>query len=424
MMTPYLEELRGGWRALLSAFLGMAGGLTMACYVMGIMAPYLIAEFGWSKSQFALISGLGLVSVIAFPIVGRLTDRIGVRLTAMVGAIASPLLFVGLSQLHSIGAYALLVTLQCFILVTTTPPVYCRVVMQCTRRARGLALGFVMAGPAAAVAIGGPLLNNFVAEHGWRAGYLALVVFTVVTGLIAMALLPGEAKAGPAKKKHKAAKGDYAVILRTPAFWIIFFAILLVVMPQSMMMTQLNLVVAESGVTGVAASPIISFFAGGMVFGRFVTGLALDRFSPPLVAAIGLLMSAAGLFIFASPLDSLPMLITAATLFGMSCGAEGDVMPYLVARHFGVKVYSTVAGILAATVAVAGLISAVMLSLLLKAFDSFVPYLVLTGVLVVIGSFVFLLLPADAVVEDGVDEAPDSDPRAPVASAGVASVAV
>jgi predicted MFS family arabinose efflux permease len=421
-MTPYLEELRGGWRALLSAFLGMAGGLTMACYVMGIMAPYLIAEFAWSKSQFALVSGLGLVSVIAFPIVGRLTDQIGVRLTALVGAIASPILFVALSQLHSLGTYAVLVTLQCFILVTTTPPVYCRVVMQCTRRARGLALGFVMAGPAAAVAVGGPLLNNFVAEHGWRAGYLALVAFTVITGFIAIVLLPPEPKKEPAKIRRKSAKGDYAVIFRTPAFWIIFTAILLVVMPQSMMMTQLNLVVAESGVSGVAASPIISFFAGGMVLGRFVTGFALDRFSPPLVSAIGLLMSAVGLFIFASPFDTLPMLILAATLFGMSCGAEGDVMPYLIARYFGVEVYSTVAGILAATVAVAGLISAVMLSLLLKAFDSFVPYLTLTGALVVIGSFIFLLLPADPVAEEGKDDTPKPNAFTNPANASVATV--
>src|ERR1700730_4288272 len=62
-LRPYLDELRVNWRPLTGAFIGLSGGLMMASYVVGIMAPYLIGEFGWPKSQFALVSGLGLVSV-------------------------------------------------------------------------------------------------------------------------------------------------------------------------------------------------------------------------------------------------------------------------------------------------------------------------------------------------------------------------
>jgi len=403
-LRPYLDELRVNWRPLTGAFIGLSGGLMMASYVMGIMAPYLIGEFGWPKSQFALISGLGLVSVIVFPVVGRLTDLVGVRRAAMVGVVSAPLLFLASTQLHDLRTYAILYSLQCFLLVTTTPPVYCRAVVQHIKHARGLALGIVMSGPALTVAIGGPILNNFVAAHGWRAGYGALAAFTVTTGVAAMLLLPARRKDEPKKVRHKTAREDYRKILHTRAFWIIFFAVFLCTMPQSVMMTQFSLVLAADGAVGAAASAIISVFATGMLFGRFLSGLALDRFAMRVVAAIGQGMSAVGLFIFASGLNARPMLMLAAGLFGLTAGAEGDVIAFLVVRNFGVRIYSSVAGMIAATVAISAVAGFVLLSVMLEAFEHFAPFLTLAGVLVLIGSALFLLLPANPVVADSAEE--------------------
>jgi predicted MFS family arabinose efflux permease len=403
-MTAYLSELRDNWRPVAAAFVGMGGGLMTASYVMGIQAPYLIAEFGWERSQFALISGLGLISVLSFPIVGRLTDRFGVRKVAAIGAIAAPLLFLALSQLQDIRTYAILFTLQCLILVTTTPPVYCRVVVQYIKHARGLALALVTSGPALIVAIGGPLLNNLIAAEGWRAGYLALVAFSVVLGGLAIALIPPTSKDAGVQKKRRTAKQDYALMLRTPAFWIITGAVMLVSFPQSMMMTQLSLVLVENGVSGVGASAIISLFATGTLVGRFLAGLALDRFPAPIVSAVGVLLSAVGLFIFASDLDTRPMLMLAALLFGLTYGAEGDVVAYLVVRNFGVRIYSSVAGILASVVAISATICAISLSLMLDAFGNFAPFLTMSGVMVVIGSVLFLLLPFNPVIAEELDD--------------------
>jgi MFS family permease len=404
-LRPYLDELRVNWRPLTGAFIGLSGGLMMASYVMGIMAPYLIGEFGWPKSQFALISGLGLVSVIVFPVVGRLTDLVGVRRAAMVGAVSAPLLFLASTQLHDLRTYAILYSLQCFLLVTTTPPVYCRAVVQHIKHARGLALGIAISGPALTVAIGGPILNNFVAGHGWRAGYWTLAAFTAITGVAAMLLLPAaRRKDEPKKVRPRAAKEDYRKIFHTRAFWIIFFAVLLCTMPQSVMMTQLSLVLAANGAAGAAASAIISVFATGMLLGRFLCGMALDRFSSRIVAALGQCLSAVGLFIFASGLNARPMLMLAAGLFGLTAGAEGDVIAYLVVRNFGVRIYSSVAGMIAATVAISAVIGFVLLSVMLKAFGHFAPFLTLVGVLVLIGSSLFLLLSANPVVADGAEE--------------------
>jgi predicted MFS family arabinose efflux permease len=262
-----------------------------------------------------------------------------------------------------------------------------------------------MSGPALTVAIGGPLLNNFVALHGWRAGYGALAAFTVITGVAAMLLLPaGRTRDEPQKVRHKTAREDYGRVLRTRAFWIILFAVFLCMMPQSVMMTQLSLVLAADGAAGAAASPILSVFAAGMLLGRFLCGIALDRFSSRIVAAVGQGLSAMGLFIFASGLNTRPMLMLAAGLFGLTAGAEGDLMAYLVVRNFGVRIYSSVAGMIAANVAISAVVGFVLLSMMLKAFGHFAPFLTLAGVLVLIGSALFLLLPVNPAVAEGAEE--------------------
>jgi predicted MFS family arabinose efflux permease len=403
-MNSYLGELRSEWRPLLAAVIGLSSGLTAVSYVIGIMGPYLVDEFGWAKADMALVTSLSLGAVLIFPLVGRLTDVYGVRITAAIGVIFNPLIFLGLMMMDSFLAYAVLFAIQAAALATTTAPVYCRLVVKHFDRARGLALGIAASGPSLTIAVGGPIFNNYVADHGWRSGYLVMAIFTAVMGVIALLLVPSERGETTARRaKPATAKQDYRAIFRTSAFWILFFAILLCNLPQSMMMTQLSLVLAENGASGKAASLMISAFASGMLIGRIVSGLALDRFPAPYVAAIGLALSGIGLLVIASGLDSRPILFGAVLIFGLSLGAEGDVMAYLVVRNFGVRVYSSVHSMLAATVAIAAVLGSILISVMLRVYIIYAPFLWLTGVLVLIGSALFLLLPRDPKVEDGAE---------------------
>jgi MFS family permease len=311
-----------------------------------------------------------------------MTDVFGVRKTATVGAVGSPLLFLALSRINTIEGYAVMYALQASILATTTPPVYCRVIVQYFKQARGLALGIAAAGPALVVAVGGPLLNNFVSDHGWRAGYVAMAIFTGFAGLAALMMLPSERHAGQVRvTKPKTAREDYALIFRSIPFWILFGGILLCNLPQSVMMSQLSLILSENGASGKDASIMISAYATGMIIGRLVSGVALDRFPAPLVATIGLALSGVGLLVIASGWDSRPILFLAVLTFGLSLGAESDVIAYLVVRNFGVKIYSTVHSILATSTAFAAVMGSVLLSLTLSHYAHYAPFLGVTGAL-------------------------------------------
>lgn len=420
-MASYLGDLRSNWRPVAAVFMGLSGGLMTSSYVIGIMAPYLIRELHWSRADFATVGALGLTSVVFFPVVGRLADRVGVRPTAMIGAVTSPLIYFALSQLHDLRTYAILFALQCLLLVTTTPPVYCRIIVQYVVRARGLALAIVACGPALVGAIGGPLLNNFVAEHGWRAGYLVLMGFSAVTGFCSILLLPGKSGVVPASRvKPPTAQQDYGAIVRLRPFWIMFGAAILCSLPSAMMMTQLSLVLAENGVTGKSVSIMIGGMAGGTLMGRIMSGIALDRFPASIVVMVGYGLSGIGMLTISAGLDSHIVLLIAVVLIGLSAGAEGDLTAYLVVRNFGLRLYGSIFGILAATTAIGASLGAVLLGVMLAAFGSFAPYLRFAGVLVIIGGVLYTLLPGNPLLgdeeeRDGAEARPIVEPLADIA---------
>jgi MFS family permease len=359
------------------------------------MAPHFLEEFGWSKSQFALIGSLGLLTVIIFPFVGRLTDVIGVRKTALIGVVSGPLAFLGLSMMTGdIRVYIALFLFQGVLCVTTTATVYTRIVVQYITRSRGLALAIVASAPALTGAIGGPLLNNFVEASGWRAGYLVMVMFAGLAGALALLMLPPEKKdVGQQPQRAKAARDDYAEIFRNRAFWILLSAMLLCNLPQVIALTQLNLLLLDQGITPAGVSAMISAFAIGVLVGRFAAGLALDRFTPWLVAMVAMVLPSFGLFMLATDFNSPPVVMVSVLLIGLSFGAEGDLVGFLVVRNFGVRVFSTVMGMMTAAMATSAALGAALVSLSLKMTGGFVPFLIGSGTAVFIGALLFIFLP-------------------------------
>jgi predicted MFS family arabinose efflux permease len=393
----YLEELRVHWRPLAATLIGMGFGFSITSYVTSIMAPHLIAEFGWSKAEFALIGSLGLVSVIIFPFVGRLTDRIGARRTAMIGIVTAPIVFFLLSRMTGdIRIYIALFLVQAVLCVTTTATVYSRVVVQYITGARGLALAIVASGPAIVGALGGPLLNNFVQAQGWRAGYIALAVASVVMNSITLLMLPKD-RLEKSAQTRRSARQDYPEIFRNSAFWFLLAAMLLCNLPQVIALTQLNLVLIDRGVAIGSISAMISAFAIGTLVGRFACGVALDRFPPHLVATIGMALSAVGLLLIASGLNARPVIALAVLLVGLSFGAEGDLVSYLVVRTFGVRIYSSVMGMMTAAIAISSSIGAALLAYLLSRTGNFSVFLWICGCAVLVGSLLFLVMPRDRV---------------------------
>lgn len=401
-MTGYVEELRTQWRPIIGSLVGMSAGLAITPYITATMAPFLIEGLGWTKAEFAWVGVLGLGSALTFPFAGRLSDIVGPRRTAMIGAIALPLIFAAFSQMTDFRTFLVLYLLQCVLSVTTTAIVYCRIIVQYVHRSRGLALGFAASGPPLLGLVGAPLLNAFVEAYGWRAGYLALTAGFVAAGLVAMLLLPPDVRqqASRRQKPKRNVRRDFAILCRMRAFWIILGGIFLCSVTNAVLMPQMSFILGENGIGGKQVALLISTYAFGTLAGRLLSGIALDHFAPRVVATLGFALSALGMFLIASPWDSQPLLFCAVLLIGLSIGSEGDVIAYLVVQQFGVSVYSTVFGMSSAIMSISSGAGAILATLLLRQTDLYWPFLTVAGWLIGFGSLLFLFLPGRPVVPD------------------------
>lgn len=391
----YLGELRINWRYVAAASIGLASGYMLNHFINGIFAPHLIEEFGWSRSQYALIGLTILIGVVTMPIAGRLTDMFGVIPMATAGVITTPLLFLALSaQTGSFYYYFAINVLQLVLVgTTTTSMVYSRLIALHFDRTRGLALSISASAPAAAAAAFMPLLNAYIDDHGWRAGYVMVAIGTGLAGVFALLMIPRHHAGDKGEPKaRRSVRQDYPEILRNPVFRIIVAGKFLCVLTMMVQASQLKLVFQDKGVSSATAAWLLSTYAIGIAIGRFLSGLALDRFPSHIVAAIVFGMPGVGLFMIGTQLADPTLLAVAVVIVGMSAGAELDVTAFLVMRFFDVRVYSTVYSLTQVVIALSAGAGTVLLSLTLEFGGGFGPFYMLTGVIAIMGGFVFLLL--------------------------------
>ncbi|MCA3254446.1 MAG: MFS transporter [Alphaproteobacteria bacterium] len=391
----YLDEFRTGWRPVLGVAFGMGAGLGLISYVTSVFVPALSAEFGWTTAQLALVGAAALIATLGVIVTGRLADTFGVRRVAIVGVVGMPLIYLGFSRMSGdIREYYLLFALLMIIGTTTSTVVYSRVVAERFFTARGLALAIAICGGPATGALAAPMLSTLIATEGWRTAYVALAALSAGFGAIALLLLPRDnaLKLGGFGPRLLASRAVYGVILRTPRLWIIIGAMVACNLPGLMIALQLKPLLLDLGVVANLAPLLVSVYAGGVIAGRFLCGVALDTLPTHLVAALGMGLPAIGFAVMATTPEAVTLLAIAVALIGLSQGAEGDISAYLVARHFGLNVYGTVLGLVLATMGAAAAIGGLLLSATLTATGSYATFLAISAGTVAVGSLGFLLL--------------------------------
>lgn len=390
-------EFRRNWRPLAGAIIGIGSALSLNSYILSTFAPYFLKEFGWSREQWTWLAVVQSMVLVSIPIAGRLADLFGVWRTAAVGALSFPMFLVAIATMDgSLTTYFWIYAAQTVICSTTTSTVYNRVIAETFTRNRGLAMGFAGAGAPLIGAVGSPLVSAFVREHGFRAGYLAVAVFCALCAVLTLWLLRGVEESAPgaelAERGH--AREDYGAILRRPVFWVMLAATFLVNVPFSLATTQIKLLVGEQGLPDASAALMVSALGLASVAGRFGFGFAVDHLSPARVAAFGFVLPVAGLLLLASPLDTIGWVTTAIVLIGLAFGSEADVIPVLVTRFFGIRLFSTVLGMLTAAMGAGMSSGLVLLALVQRATHSFNADLLVCAGAAGIGSLLFLALAA------------------------------
>ena len=391
----YAGEFRVNWPVLLGACVGLALGAALNHYMLNLFGPPLIAEFGWQKSQFALVGSLSLASLLFVPIAGRFADRFGPRIALSVGFVVVPLAFLAFSMMTGsiLQFYAITLVNNIFGVLTTTL-VFSRVIVERFDIARGMALSIVMSGAPLIGASMVPIIGEIIENEGWRAGYRTLAVMSAVGGIAAIVLVGRrrprrdklEHETDPSQEHAPMPRAQFFALVRSPVFILLVGGMFLVNFPQVIVASQLKLVLMESGAASAFATWLISLYAISVVVGRFASGLALDRFPGHRVALFALGLPAIGWTLLATPVDAGWALTTAIALIGLAQGAEGDVGAYITSRSFDMRHFSFIYSFLIAAMGAAMAVGSVVLSYTLHVTDRFDSVLAMAAGLTIVGA--------------------------------------
>lgn len=349
--TGKAGEFGRGWPILLASLLGIGFGLAaVPFYTAGVFAPHLVREFGWSMGQImGALTMTTLVVMVSAPVTGMLCDRFGTRKVASLALLGFGLSVLSLAALGpSLVQFYLSWGLAAALGAGTLPITYTRTVNRWFDRHRGLALGFAMTGTGLFGMLSKPLLGWVIADHGWRAGYVALAMLTLLVALPVTLLLfrePAE-QAAPGQQPAPAdgmslpgfSRGE---ALKQWRFWLIA----LVLFPLSFCLAgavpNLEPILLDKGfdqATILTLTPLVGFAS---ICGRLVGGWLLDRFWAPGVAFVLLGLPTISCVILAgTDLDPV-MARFAILLLGFALGIEYDVVAFLTSRYFGMRAYSS-----------------------------------------------------------------------------------
>ncbi len=319
--------------------------------LLGVFLVPIAKEFDWPRTEVAgAIAVTALGTAIAYPFAGRLADRIGPRLTMLIGNVllGISILSLALARNEPISFY-LLFTLAGVVGALPSTMVIAKLIAEWFNRTRGLWMGFCGGLGNGFGAILFPWLASTVLlrGYGWRDGFLLVGTITLLTGFPVLFFLARDA---PIRTKKTLAEPvalagvSFREAMRSPLFWVICSIAPLGAGCMTSMFTTIVPILTDRGVTLTNAVMVIQAFALTTTVAEPAIGWLIDRTPSPKTVAPMFLMTAAGLWLLLHA-HSQPMLLLAGMMMGVGAGADYTVLPYLLSRYFGLKEMGAISGV-------------------------------------------------------------------------------
>ncbi len=336
-----------GWRVAVAAFVGvMVSFAAIIPYTFSQFLEPLHAEFGWQREPMSNAFAIAAMTVALFsPGIGLLLDRFPPRRIILPCIVVFAGALFSLSRLTpSIGQFYFTFFILGVVGNGTAQLAYSRAVLTWFRERRGMALALTLTGSGAGSIVIPQIVHAVMQRYGWREAYLALGGLALL-GIPLTALLVRNRPVGTGRTDESLAEGKtVGEVLRSPIFWLLSATVLLPAFGSNGLISHLAAILTQRGISGESAATALSMLGAFGIAGRLITGALLDRFFAPRLAVVMLGVAGVGTLLLAYATTPLAA-IAGTALLGFSLGSEGDITPYLIARFFGRKSFSTVYGL-------------------------------------------------------------------------------
>jgi MFS family permease len=402
-VTTAPDEFAAGWTPLLAAAIATSFATTTLPFnILGAVILPLQQEFGWGRGDITLsYFFFTAISALSFPLVGRLIDRHGARPLALIGVPASALGLAGIALTgDSLPGFYVLWVLLGVLGAAASPVTYTRVVNEWFSRRRGLALALCLSLGGLVLTFQQVVSTLLVERYGWRTMFvvMAAIVLVVCWPPLYFFFRSPDRSADPARTAIDSAGFTLREVLRGLRFYALALGVVLVTLGISGVMINFKPILADAGIAPERAAWIAGAVGLAVVAGRLVTGLLVDRYWAPGVACVLLVLPAASCWILLPADLTVAMALTAGLLIGLATGAEGDLMPFLTVKYFGLRHYGRIYAVLLAVFFAASGIAPFLAGRVFDVFGSYQPALIAASAMFVVGAGLFLALgryPAD-----------------------------
>jgi MFS family permease len=385
-----------GWRVAAASALGMLVSFaSVLVYTFGIFLKPISETFHWNRESVSAAFGIAaMTAAVCAPITGLLLDRFGPRRVIVPAVVVFGGTFASLSLLTGhLWHYFLLFFVFGTVAMATSQVAYSRAISTWFHGRLGAALAFGMCGSAVGAMILPPIAQRLIDTLGWRHAALTLGIAIIAIGLpTVLAFVRERPGSRNADGKQNATGATVGEGLRSYTFWILVVVLFCISIAQNGSITHLSALLTDRGVGAERAAIAVSALGGAALLGRIATGWLIDRFFAPYVSFVLLAGAALGTFLLSSA-SSLTVGVIAASLIGFSMGGEADVIPYLVARYFGLRSFSVLYALTWTFYAVAGAIGPILMGKAFDATGSYAALLVWLAIATIVIAPLMLLLP-------------------------------
>ena len=332
-------------RLAVSLLLSTIGGVGMWSVVVAL--PAVQAEFGVARAEASLpytlmMIGFGLSSIV----MGRLSDRFGIMVPVIIGALVEALGFAVAGSATSLWQFALAQGLLIGVgSAATFAPLLAHTSMWFVRR-RGIAVAIFATGNYLAGAVWPPIVQHFIQNEGWRHTYIGVAVFCVASMLPLALLLRRPAPlielelsdSRAALPRSAQALGLSSRALQT----LLIIAGLCCCVAMSMPQVHLVAYCGDLGYGPARGAEMLSLMLACGAVSRVTFGFICDRIGGLRTLLLGSSLQGVALLLFL-PFNGLVSLYVISALFGLF---QGGIVPsyaiivreYFPAREAGARV--------------------------------------------------------------------------------------
>ena len=312
-------------RLITSLVLVTMGGAAM--YAVIVVLKPVSFEFGVGRGvaslpymMFMVTGGIGGV------VMGRLADRHGVMLPALIGCVGLPAGMAGAAFAEEFWQFCVSLGVLSGLLGTSAlfAPMAADISHWFTRR-RGLAVAIVITGTYFAGALWPPLVQASLDERGWRETFIAIAILMAVTMLPLVALLYRKPAALIEARAARAALGAGRPLGIAPGTLQCLLCAAGLGCCVAMAAPQVHIVahVTDLGYAAQRGAEMLSLMLGTGIISRIGSGFISDRIGGLRTLLLGSVLQALALLAFLGA-DTLTLLFVVSAVFGLS---QGGIVP-------------------------------------------------------------------------------------------------